>query len=189
MDKKIVHVATDIETMSLRPNAIVVSAGLVAFTAQGGLVRQGAFTFNAQQQASMGRDIMESTTKWWEEQPPEVAEQLVRAHDCRTPVADTLRHIRDWFGAFNRGHYRLAGVWGYGSDFDNVILQGLAFDAKAEPLWHYRANRCGRTLLSFFPEVKIPQVGNKHNALDDARWLAESVRACLIKMGKQGIPV
>lgn len=188
MDKKTVHVAVDIETMSVKPDAAVVCASFVAFTISGGVVAGLSLPFNLHEQTGL-RHFDTETAKWWDEQPPAAREQIHTAIDTTTPLPHQLNAIRTFCARFSNDSYRLGGVWGYGSDFDNVILQGLARDCNEQPLWDYRKNRCGRTLLALFPEVRVNQVGVKHRAADDAMWLAESVRQCLLKLAQKGVPV
>lgn len=59
------------------------------------------------------------------------------------------------------------GVWGNGSDFDNVLIAN-ACKAVGRPLpWKYYKNMCFRTMKNLF-KVKVDRSGTHHNAVDDA---------------------
>lgn len=45
--------------------------------------------------------------------------------------------------------------------------------------WHYRNNRSLRELRHLYPNVSVPREGTAHNALDDAKWQAQMLRAIM----------
>ena len=177
--KKIeVDIAIDLETLSTHQNAVVLSAGFAAFTKQGGLVGTFYIEFDKQEQLIKGRHRSESTVKWWSEQSPE-AQAVVHAPGA--DVRDALFAINQFFGRFDSNNYEISGVWGYGSDFDLAILKSLYEDFDSLVPWEYKQARCARTLVAIVgPKCKAPEVGMKHHALEDAIWLADTIRRALM---------
>jgi hypothetical protein len=87
-----------------------------------------------------------------------------------------LAEVAAWFKALPD----LAGVWGFGADFDIAILQSLFRDYGIPPPWPYKLNRCGRTVTALCPQRRPPRNGMSHNALDDAIYQAHTIRDSLI---------
>lgn len=174
-----VHVAIDLEALSKRPNAVVLSVGLAAFTVQGGLVGTFYTEPSKSQQRTMFRDEDPDTVAWWNLQSDDARKVL--AGDG-IPVADSLRSIGAFLNRFQGGSYELAGVWGFGSDFDNAMLQDLYRSFGVPVPWHYKVNRCGRTVGALAGMPHVGKVGTHHNALDDAMFQAELIRLSLLKL-------
>lgn len=177
MNEKIaINVAIDLETLGTGANAVVLSAGFVAFTRYGGIVGSYYTNFRQLEQQEAGRKVEQETVDWWKQQPDGV---FAAANHGSMAVRDALDGIDAFFNRFQNDSYFIEGVWGYGSDFDNAILQSLYRSFGRRPPWTYKQNRCGRTLMAVLPNKPAPEVGTKHHALDDAKWLAESIRRCL----------
>lgn len=174
------HIMIDIETLDTQPSAVVPAIALVAFHIEhlgmkdppGGLVNEvNPFGLNlclypdVMEQLLMGRTTSESTLKFWREQSPE-AKDAVLNDAQRMTVAHTRRIISDWIaGIIAMEGVTLEGVWGNGSNFDNVILRSF-MDSNA---WHPKLDRCYRTLRKLPGMPDEPEFdGIKHHALDDA---------------------
>jgi exodeoxyribonuclease VIII len=82
-----------------------------------------------------------------------------------------LSNLSEWLA-----QYKVAHVWGNGSDFDNAIINNLAKSFGAPKPLNYKRNRCFRTLKALFgqhiPEHATIPMGTHHNALDDAMYQA-----------------
>lgn len=170
-----VHVSIDLESLSLQPDAVVLSIGAAAFTLVGGVVKTFYAVLEQPTQIEHGRSISPSTVQWWEKQSREAQEAYVG------PGKDTLtvlRQFADWF----RSIPSLSGVWGFGSDFDNAMLQSLYREYGVPVPWPYRMNRCGRTITACLPQRRPPNTGTHHNALDDATYQAFTVRDSLMRL-------
>lgn len=185
MDKKTVHVAVDIETLGTTAGAVILSAGLAAFTLQGGIVASWYGVFSVECQRQLGRNIDPKTVRWWDQQSPAAKGAVAEAYTTTVPVVDGLNSIRTFIARFSNDAYELGGVWGFGADFDNAALEDLAACCNVEPLWHYKKSRCGRTLVALAgvpaPKQNVP--GVQHHAMDDARFQAEWFRQCFVKLG------
>lgn len=176
-----VHISMDVETLDIRASAVVLSIGLAAFTMSGGLVATFYTRFNRKEQENYGRTSTTSTLAWWNLQSDSAKEVL--GYDFKQEVRDTLDIIQPFFGRFNGGLYDIAGVWGYGSDFDNATVIDLYRHYQKPVPWSYKANRCGRTLVAIAQPEKPANTGTHHNALDDAIFQAEYIRRGLQKLG------
>lgn len=180
-DKTNVHVSIDIETLGLTPGSVVLSVGLVAFTLQGAEVGSLFFLPSVDEQKHYGRHIDPGTAKWWNE--PAQAQAKQQFDGPQVGVGEANGMVKAFMERFNTPVSALDSVWGFGADFDNAILGDLLTVHTNRRLpWHYRKNRCGRTLTGMYPDVAKPaSQGQHHHALDDARWQAEWFRRCLIE--------
>lgn len=174
-----VHISLDLESLSKRPSALVLSVGMAAFTTQGGLVATFYVEPNKEEQRAAQRDVDPATVAWWQAQNPDARKVL------DTPgvsVASCLAGIRSFFGRFQDRSYRVAGVWGWGADFDNAMLQDLFRHFDEPPPYDYRVNRCGRTIVEMLGAPKPVAHGTHHNAVDDAIYQAERIRQALLRL-------
>ena len=70
-------------------------------------------------------------------------------------------------------------VWGNGATFDNVIIANAYKAVSLDKPWAYRSDRCYRTMINTFQDVRKPDMqGTVHNALDDAKLQAKHL--CMI---------
>ena len=155
------HVMIDLETLSLKPNAVILSFGAVRFDEHGTyeeLYAPGAPDF-VQEQIDAGRRVDAGTLKWWFEQSDEARGAVFKGtYDGARPLDFILDTPN------------LEGVWGNGASFDNVVLRSL-LEQNELKIWSYKLDRCFRTLKALYaPDVVL---NNNHNALDDARNQAQ----------------
>ena len=168
-----IHISADLETLSLRPTAVVISIGLAAFTLPGGIIKQAYWILEQPSQVAKGRHVDPSTVRWWQQQSKEAQAVLSeQGKDTR----DTLDEVAAWIKQLPE----LAGVWGFGADFDNAILQSLYRDFGLPVPWSYKVNRCGRTVTALAPQRRPPRIGTYHNAMDDAVYQAHTIRDSLM---------
>lgn len=170
-----IHVSIDLETLGIDPSSVILSIGLAAFTLEGGIVKQFYRVLEQATQQAKGRTIDPATVKWWQQQSMEAQEVLDGPGvDTRT----TLDEVAQWF----RSLETLAGVYGFGADFDIALLQSL-YRSFGHPVpWSYKLNRCGRTITALAPQRRPPRQGTYHNALDDAIYQANTIRNSLIAL-------
>lgn len=162
------HYMVDLETLSLRPNATILSIGLV------NILRPETSLYlklntKLQPLESFHRDS--ETLLWWQGQDAQVREDTFGGTLPPVEVCDALYP-----------YLKLCdSIWANGADFDLPILANLFRFAGIETPWKYSATRCYRTVKSLFPEVTIPklQASEAHNALKDAEWQAAHLRAIL----------
>lgn len=183
LDPQTVHAALDIETMSLRPNAVILSIGIQLFTFGDTSLLGDPVTFypSVSEQLVQGRHIDLGTIDWWRKQS-DVARRVFDVQReslvaVQAAMERTLSPVAESGG----------GVWGFGSDMDNAKVEDMFRTAGLTCPWHYRANRCGRTLLGMvYPNPKDivwPVAGNAHTAAGDARSQAAAFAVAGLKLG------
>jgi hypothetical protein len=166
------NIMIDLETLGTSPTSIVVSLGAVWF-GENGLGAEFYGVFDIADQGKYGRTMNPDTIKWWMQQSP--AAQAVFRH-APTKTAKILADFVDFFGDIKN----VVKVWGYGSDFDCVILRSLYDTFGVQAPWSYKNTRCFRTLVAENSHVPAPtRDGVHHNALDDAKY--QAAWASLIK--------
>ena len=175
-----VHIALDVEPLDKRPTALVLSSGMVVFTLVGGEVASFYVEPSKEEQKTIGRTVDEGTVHWWSLQN-EAAQFVLQTPGI--PVLQALNGMGSFLSRFQGGGYEIGGVWGYGSDFDNAMVQDLSRAAGFGDPWPYGKNRCGRTVVELAALAKPQNVGTHHNALDDARFQANRIRQSLIALG------
>jgi exodeoxyribonuclease VIII len=168
-------VMLDLETFDTTTTAVVVSIGAVRFRldTEDDLfsIKEESRSFYAvldtEEQEADGRTASRETLDWWDKQTKEARAVL------KEPVEDT-REALGRFIEFCKGCRR---IWGNGNTFDNMIVRDLCKDYKVEYPVDYWNDLDVRTLKYMWNKLtnwrskdkpKIT-VGDKHNALDDAR--------------------
>jgi len=159
----------DLETLSSKSNAVIVSMGAVYF---GGDKTGKTFyrVLDDLEQQEVGRHISQDTLKWWAGQSEE-AQKVLYAKGISATAA--LEEFSEFLGDKN------IRVWGNGADFDNIILGSLYDDLSLKRPWSYSNNRCFRTIKNILSADAPARKGTHHNALDDAIYQAEWAIALL----------
>lgn len=163
------HLMIDLETMSLAPNAAIVSIGAVLMTGQAEEIDNFYRNVSLDSSVGCGLHMDPSTVMWWLTQSERARGELgVRAQSLKT----TLKELSDWLAIDE-----LVGVWGNGAAADNVwIAQAYRATNLTRP-WSHKQDRCYRTFRAMHRDVgDPPDNGDEHNALADARWQAAFMR-------------
>ncbi|MCQ6981423.1 3'-5' exonuclease [Escherichia coli] len=120
--------------------------------------------------------IDRDTIKWWLKQSRE-AQSAIMTDEI--PLDDALLQLREFIDE-NSGEF-FVQVWGNGANFDNTILR-RSYERQGIPCpWRYYNDRDVRTIvelgkaIDFDARTAIPFEGERHNALDDARYQAKYV--------------
>lgn len=175
------NVMIDIETLSTRSDAAVLSIGLAAFDDQG--VTDTCEILIDPKQIFGHIDV--STVSWWMKQS-DAARQLVFSGDCPQHAAwSRLISFLGPIGSFEE-------VWANGPQFDLKILQhwaeGLVERSYAPQgiklPWRYNQERDFRTFMAEWRRQGVPvndiigpRSGTAHSAVDDAASQARDVIA------------
>lgn len=155
------HIMLDLETMGTCPNAAIVSIGAVRFDLKLGNLYDEFYCNVSLKSAVRGGGIIDpDTILWWLQQGEKAKKEIMSAESMHIEAA--LKAFSDWVRKKS-----IEGVWGNGSDFDNLILQNAYKRLNGEAPWSYKVNRCYRTIAALFPEMRRKQ--NTHHALEDAR--------------------
>ncbi|HFN3601095.1 TPA: 3'-5' exoribonuclease [Escherichia coli] len=176
-----IHLMIDLETMEKNPDAPIISIGAIFFDPQtGDMGPEFSKTIDLD---TAGGVIDRDVIKWWLKQSRE-AQSAIMTDEI--PLDDALLQLREFIDE-NSGEF-FVQVWGNGANFDNVILR-RSYERQGIPCpWRYCNDRDVRTIvelgkaIDFDARTAIPFEGERHNALDDARYQAKYVSAIWQKL-------
>ncbi len=196
-DANAAHVSIDIETLSLRNDAIVLSIGACQFDPLGrDMTLQSPFykPIFIDSCLRSGLVLDSGSLEWWMKQSDKARE--VFTTDLRTELAFALVDLCRWFSylrGYDKAHtgdtrHRGPYVWANGDSFDIAVLKS-AYDKCAPklsdpiPPWPYNAPRDLRTLCmvagvnakAWMATARQPHE-EMHNALADAAVQARCIR-------------
>ncbi|EEZ8920816.1 exonuclease [Escherichia coli] len=168
------HLMIDLETMGKNPDAPIISIGAIFFDPQtGDMGPEFSKTIDLN---TAGGVIDRDVIKWWLKQSRE-AQSAIMTDEI--PLDDALLQLREFIDE-NSGEF-FVQVWGNGANIDNTILR-RSYERQGIPCpWRYYNDRDVRTIvelgkaIDFDARTAIPFEGERHNALDDARYQAKYV--------------
>ncbi|EIH5060611.1 3'-5' exoribonuclease, partial [Escherichia coli] len=176
-----IHLMIDLETMGKNPDAPIISIGAIFFDPQTG--EMGPEFSKTIDLETAGGVIDRDTIKWWLKQSREAQSAILTDE---IPLDDALLQLREFIDE-NSGEF-FVQVWGNGATFDNVILR-RSYERQGIPCpWRYTNDRDVRTMVAlglvmdFDARTTIPFEGERHNALNDARYQAKYVSAIWQKL-------
>lgn len=154
-------VMLDLETMGNGPDAAITAIGAVCFDPVGGTVGSGFYrVVDLASSVAAGGVMDPATVLWWMKQSDAARGEFARP---AVWLSKALEDFAEWLS-----HCGEVRMWGNGAAFDNVIL-AVAYKRAWLPVpWSYKNDRCYRTVAALAPEVARPEVGERHNAADDA---------------------
>jgi hypothetical protein len=161
----------DIETLSTRPESVVLTLGAVKFspwdsdvdTSQGLYVR-----IDVDEQLNLGRHVQQETVDWWGKQAEEVREEALGEHE-RTRITDLLDQL-------NKFLVGVDNIWCQGPAFDIVILENLYRQMGRPTPWQFWQIRDSRTLFAVHGDPREKGRAGAHNALIDCYYQARAVQ-------------
>ena len=174
-------VMLDIETLSTRPESVVLTLGAVKFSPWASDVNtdDGLYVrVNVDEQLESGRHVQQDTVDWWGKQAEDVREEALGDHN-RTDVEEFLNQLNKFVvGADN--------IWCQGPAFDIVILEDMFRQYDHHVPWPFWKIKDSRTLFGIMPsdprkEIKFAA----HNALEDCKVQALCVQQTVKKLGLQ----
>ena len=145
---KYAHVMLDLETLSLRSNALILSAGFYRFSSNAELEIEDKLEviFSAPRQRwLLNRHVDKSTIKWWKNQQQEARVVIQASMGSLKPVKASLDVIDHWFNQHEKEGVKTI-VWGNGAKFDNAVLSSLYENVGRKVPWSYKADMCYRTI-------------------------------------------
>ena len=158
------HMMINLETMGKNPDAPLISIGAIFFDPQTG--DMGPEFSKTIDMDTAGGVIDRGTIK-----------SAILTDEI--PLDDALLQLREFIDE-NSGEF-FVQVWGNGANFDNTILR-RSYERQGIPCpWRYYNDRDVRTIvelgkaIDFDARTAIPFEGERHNALDDARYQAKYV--------------
>ena len=157
------RVMIDLETLSTRKDAAIISIGLAAFDDEFVIETAHARI----KMSEVFGHIDPATVKWWSEQGDAARHAAFSGEDTQTRA---ISIVRDFFD-----RHQPTEVWANSPSFDCVILRSWWDGQPRTPLGKYpisyRTERDVRTMLQYAKALKIPLPvwdGTAHNAMDDA---------------------
>jgi hypothetical protein len=155
-------IVLDIETLSTRPDAVVLTIGAIKFSpfADDIDATNGFYTrIDVDEQIGMGRHISEDTIQWWGKLPAEVREDAMGEHN-RDSVEKALAGLNKFLvGSEN--------IWVQGPVFDIATLENLYRQMLMPPPWHFWNIRDSRTLFGVHGDPRQKNHQHAHNAMID----------------------
>lgn len=169
----ITDVSIDIETLSTRFDAAVLSIGAVPFNRKTGKIGTGYYAEIDIDESIKHGHVMGSTLAWWADQDAK-ARRVFSKQGTKRTMYDALQGLSD---LIRQAHAPC--VWGHGATFDITILEHayLRGGNGLIPWWKYTNIRDVRTIIDAagVDPYKMARKGTHHNALDDAAFQAELV--------------
>ena len=152
MNHNLKHIMLDIETLDVLPTATITQIAACSFSLEDGITNHFN-TYVLATSQSWG-SASKATLDWLASLPPK--EPIGSA----VPIREALKALSSYLQGEDYD-----GIWCYGASFDFPILR-LAYHHTNLPLpWHYRQERCLRTILAL-KNTKL-RATNNHDALSD----------------------
>jgi len=171
---KYTDIMIDIETLDIRPTAVILSVAAVAFNRSDENYNIEPFDVkidSLDQDASYQRTIDPDTEKWWEQ-------QTEIARDAAFNGQITLRHALHKLTFFIRNNTNIetVRVWAKSPGFDLAIIKNALEYFKYNTPWQYQNERDVRTYIADSPEVRELKRNNvEHVAVSDAIYQTTQV--------------
>lgn len=198
--EKVIHVAVDLETLSLQPDAAIISIAAVPFDPEKSkiFIRDKCFyeAVNATTCAFFGMRFDMDTVEWWADRSEEAKAELLNMRWLS--IGDAMHSFHSYLEEQKEKHNAELRIWAQGSDFDIPVLRNAY--AKVLPgmelPWKYTGVRDVRTYVLetlekiYGPEEnpydRIPDMPGgedwlRHSALSDAMRTAWNVSWCYFK--------
>lgn len=181
MTKPSLNLSLDIESVGLRPGSGVWQIGCIAIenpelkfygTLHPTAASSPPFTFD------------EITIQWQREKN---TANWQAAYDLNNYV-----YARHLLLDFAEGYRNLAAnydiyLWTKGPHFDIALLDEAYRRLGLNAPWKYHSIRDMRTLQHLFPNVQVPKPDGLHDALVDAKYQGEVIKACFEEMINLGM--
>lgn len=165
------HVMLDLETLSTRPEAVVLTLGAIKFSPWDGDADQGQGLYikpDVDEQLRMSRHVQDETVAWWSRQSEDVREEAMGT-DGRIGIDAMLDQL-------NRFLVGVDDIWCQGPAFDIVILENLYRQMDRPTPWQFWQIRDSRTLFAVHGDPRKKDRTGAHNALMDCYYQARAVQ-------------
>lgn len=174
----------DLETLSNKYNAPILSIGIVGFNRDTGKIGPKLYVEVDPDDAMRYGVPTASTIAWWVNQSNK-AKQVFDTKKNKLPLYNALQSVCDFLHGNGKG---VPTVWGNGSSFDITVLEhalDLAGRGLAAPwtYWNIRDMRTAVDMARVDPR-DYTKTGTHHNALDDAEFQAMVIADCFARIAK-----
>jgi hypothetical protein len=161
----------DIETLSTRPESVVLTLGAVKFDPWADEVdtESGLYLrIDVDEQLVLDRHVQQETVDWWGTQPEDVREEALGEQE-RTGLDDSIDQLNRFLVGSN-------SIWCQGPAFDIVILENLYRQMGRPTPWQFWQIRDSRTLFGVHGDPREKGRTGAHNALIDCYYQARAVQ-------------
>lgn len=168
----------DLETLSTRPEAVILTIGAVKFDPYSGYIDgdKGLYhRVDVDEQIALGRHVQEETVQWWGKQDPEVFEEAMG--EGNRVSLDTM------CSDLNRFLVGVENIWAQGPCFDIVILENLYRQLVKPTPWQFWQISDSRTLFKTHGDPREKGRAGHHNALADCIYQAIGVQQIYKRQG------
>lgn len=161
------NIMLDIETLSSKPNGIILSVAAVPFYFEVESPSLAPFQMNCSidEQYAKGRHIDTPTLQWWMHQP-RFKERYKDQHHPTYVLHGLVYAIENWKKGFN-AKSKDVRLWAKSPSYDLVMLKSLADDFYVKLPWKFYQERDVRTLyeLGDIDNNSLPDA--PHNPIED----------------------
>ena len=168
----------DIETLSTRPESVILTLGAVKFDPFGDEVDTDSGLYvriNVDEQLALNRHVQQETVEWWGKQSEDVREEALGEHE-RTGLEQFVDQLNRFLVGAN-------AIWCQGPAFDIVILENLYRQLGRPTPWQFWQIRDSRTLFSVHGDPRAKDRAGAHNALIDCYYQARGVQEVYKQVG------
>lgn len=191
------HISIDIECASVLPDAAMTQIGVAVMDSAGNIEERLGRNFKIDitdyDEYPDDFSVQIHTMLWWATQDPVARNAAFGAYNPNKMEdvnvdRQSLYKTMEGFCEHIKSIPGKVKIWAKPPSFDLIIIQHALKVMGFRCPWHFRDERCLRTLLSQTPKDAsihgMPFTGNKHDAYDDAVHQLRQVRACLIVAGR-----
>lgn len=162
-DPNTVHVMIDLETLSTRANATILSIGATKFTLGEGIIDKFYCNVDAKSCKEVGLHVSKDTVEWWMQQSKAARDALL---DNQITIQEALTNFTAWIGKDK------VMPWGNGASFDITIMESAYVATGLIAPWRYNSIMCYRTVMNLMglsnAKIRAAENDTHHHALDDA---------------------
>lgn len=167
------HICIDLETLSTRSNAVIVTIAAVKFNFTSDKTETLCVNVNPIEGKQLGLHISKETLDWWRVQKPEACRAW---QTSRMGLSEALDELDVFCGDAKHTHF-----WSQGINFDFPILES-SYDVlgRQEPwkFWNLHDMRTAFYLAGMDTKTE-DRIGTYHNAIDDCltqiMWLKKAL--------------
>ena len=184
-----VNFMVDIETLSVKSNAVILTIGCIPFNTDGTHVVEKDYYFYERVDLSSYNDKKDyhmdfSTLLWWLKQDSEPRSEAF-INGPRYPIEKVLIDFSMWIIQIcDYCRDDKINMWSHGKDFDCVILENAFDTCELVCPWKFWDTRDTRTIYSLanisIKNIDMPTGYKAHNAIGDCLKQIEGIRQSYI---------
>ena len=177
-------IMVDLETLSVRNNAIILTIGAIKFDRNkiwsetysiSDIPDKNIFykriSISSCEKIGLHRDL--NTENWWKKQDLEAYNEAFGYEKERIDIKVALKEFSKWYGDSKY-------IWGNGSIFDITILSEAYLRCNLDVPWKFYNVRDLRTILDIYNIRPCVNNKNKHNALYDCFFQIKDIQKCFL---------